>query len=197
MIGRILPAAGLMLALLVSPSCTSQDDAAAALRQAEEAITAQHAEALRYAPGAFRQVMEVYDSARRSLDSGDYRAARQGAEEAAERARTLPTAIAAGRDAMKPRWGEVHGNLSLIVSSLEQRLKVVDSTGRRPAGVTAAQVAQARAALDTVHAGLRDAAADWERGDLAEAVQTVERLQGRGLQALELLGVRMGPHGAR
>jgi hypothetical protein len=197
MVNRLRPAAGLALALLVLPSCSSQKNAAAALRQAEEAITAQHAEALRYAPDAFRQVMAVYDSARRSLDSGDYRAASRFAEDAAERARNLPTAIAAGREAMQPRWGEVHGNLSLIVSSLERRLKEVDSTGRRPAGATAAQVSRARAALDTIRAGLRNAAADWQRGDRAEAIQTAERLQGQGLQALELLGVRMGPHGLR
>jgi hypothetical protein len=196
MIRRIRPAAALALALF-APSCTSRREATGALRQAEEAITAQHAEALRYAPEAFRAVMAVYDSARLSLDSGDYREARRYAEDAAHQARALPTAIAAGRETFKPRWSEAHGNLSLLVSSLEKRLEEIDRTGRRPAGVTSAQVAQARAALDTVHAGLRSAAGAWERGDLSDAVQMVERLQARGLQALELLGVRMGPHGLR
>jgi hypothetical protein len=186
-----------LLLLLGLWSCTSREDAAAALQQAESAITAQHADAIRYAPAAFGEIMTVYSTARRSLDSGDYRAAVRGAEDAAARARALPAAITAGKDALRPRWGEVHGNLSLTLSSLEKRLADVDRSGRRPAGVTAAQVAEARSALDTLRAGMRKAAGAWEAGDLADALHAAERLQARGVAALELIGVRMGPHGAR
>jgi hypothetical protein len=186
-----------LLALFAASSCTSRGDAEEALRQAEAAITAQHAEALRYAPEAFTEVMRSYTAARQSLDSGDYRAAARNADGAAALARSLPAAIAAGREALGPRWGEVHGNLSLLISSLEKRLGEVDRAGRRPAGVTAAQVIEARAALDTLRVGLRRAAGAWDQGDRTEAIHAAERLQPRGLAALELLGVRMGPHGAR
>jgi hypothetical protein len=189
-------AAVLPLVLALS-SCTSREDAAAALKEAETAITAQHADALRYAPDAFKEIMTVYAAARRSLDSGDYRAAIRNADDAAARARALPATITAGKDALRPRWGEVHGNLSLTISSLEQRLADVARTGRRPAGVTAAQLAEARSALDTLRAGMRQAAGAWEAGDLSDALHAAERLQVRGVAALELVGVRMGPHGAQ
>jgi hypothetical protein len=141
--------------------------------------------------------MRIYSAARRSLDSGDYRAAVRSADEAVDSARALPAAIAAGREALRPRWGELHGNLSLTITSLENRLAEVDRTGRRPAGVSAAQLAEARAALDTLRAGLRNAAGAWAGGEQADALHAAERLQARGIAALELLGVRMGPHGAR
>jgi hypothetical protein len=191
---RIVCALPLVLAL---SSCTSREDAATAVQQAESAITAQHADAIRYAPDAFAEIMTIYTAARRSLDSGDYRAAVRSAGDAATRARALPAAITAGKDALGPRWGEAHGNLSLTITSLEQRLADVDRTGRRPAGVTAAQVVEARSALDTLRAGLRRAAGAWEAGDLSDALHAAERLQARGIAALELVGVRMGPHGAR
>jgi hypothetical protein len=191
---RIVFALPLVLAL---SSCTSREDAAAALQQAEAAITAQHADAIRYAPDAFQEIMTAYSAARRSLDSGDYRAAVRSAADAAAGARALPAAITAGKDALRPRWGELHGNLSLTITSLEQRLADVDRTGRRPAGVTAAQLAEARSALDTLRAGMRQAAGAWEAGDLSDALHAAERLQARGIAALELVGVRMGPHGAR
>ena len=52
---RIASALSLLLAL---SSCTSREDAAAALKEAEAAITAQHADAIRYAPDAFKEINE-------------------------------------------------------------------------------------------------------------------------------------------
>jgi hypothetical protein len=190
---------GLILGLVVltTASCSSREKAAAAVERAETAITGQHADAIRYAPDAFREIMTAYTAARQSLDSGNYRDAIRSAEQAADQARALPAAIAAGKEALRPRWSELHGNLSLTITSLEARLAEVDRTGRRPAGVSAAHVVQARASLDTLRAGLQRAAGAWQGGSEADAIHAAERLQARGLAALELLGVRMGPHGAR
>jgi hypothetical protein len=187
----------LWLVLMAGWSCTSREAATAALGEAEQAITAQHADAIRYAPDAFAEVMRLYSAARASRDSGDYRAAIQGARAAADRARALPAAISAGREALRPRWGELHGSLSLMISSLERRLAELDRSGRRPAGVTVQGVAQARSALDTLRTGLQRAAAAWQGGHQADAIHAAERLQPRGLAALEAVGVRMGAHGGQ
>jgi hypothetical protein len=186
----------LLFVLPVFWSCTSRADADRAIARAETTITAQHAEAIRYAPDSFATVMAVYSSARASRDSGDFKAAVRRAGQAADQARALPAAISAGRSALEPRWAELHGNLSLMVTSLERRLGEMEG-GRRPPGVTAAQVGQARLALDSLRTGLQRAAAAWQGGQRAEAVHAAERLQPRGQAALELVGVRMSPHGRR
>jgi hypothetical protein len=184
------------LALLGLSSCTSRDDADRAISEAETAITAQHADAIRYAPDSFATIMTIYSSARASRDSGDYREAMQRAGEAADRARALPPAIAAGREALRPQWTELHGNVSLMISSLERRLGELEQ-GRRPAGMTVAKVTEARSVLDSLKTGLQRAAAAWDGGNQADAVHAAERLQPRGVAALELVGVRMSPHGAQ
>jgi hypothetical protein len=186
------------LALVVGAvACTSRNDAQAALTAAEQAITAQHADAIRYAPDEFKAIMEMYTDARARFDEGDYRETIRRAEEVGQRARVLPAAIDAGRDALRPRWEELHGSLSLMIAALEKRLEEIDRTGRRPAGVTTAALGGARANLDTLRVGFHNAAAAWDRGDLGDALHAADRLQSRGFTALEVVGVRMGPHGAR
>lgn len=180
--------------VVAAAACTSREDAERALREAETAIAAQHADAIRYAPAAFREVMAAYAASRASLDSGRYREAVQQAEEVGRSARQLPAAITAGKEALRPQWEELSGNLAMMVTALDQRLAAVDR-GRRPAGVTTAQIAEAHAGLDSLRMGVDRATAAWQKGDLSDAVHAATRLQTRGREVLRLLGVDLGPHG--
>ena len=163
MIGRPIRLAPLAVIVAAGACGPSQQDADGAIKQAMDAITAQHAEALRYAPAAFDALMAGYDTAQTAYQAKDYRKAVAAAHEVETVARhDLPTTIRVAKERVADR-------VKVLRDSVQQMLTVLDKrVGAR---------GEARAALDSLKASMVRALAAEQRGDVADALHAVMRVQ--------------------
>jgi len=190
--------AGRMIVLAVAATalsaCTaSRQQADDALKAAESAITAQHADAMRFAPEAFAAVMDTYTAARAAYAEDDWAAAITAADAAAARARQMAPAIAAGKERAAARWPALQDSVSAMLSALGQRLGEAQRTRRYAEGMTAADVRAAQAEVDSLSAGLDKARTAFDRGELADAMHAAERVRMQAGALMSAVGLRP-PH---
>jgi len=184
------------LAALAGGCAVSQPRADEALKAAESAITAQHADAMRFAPEAFAAVMASYDSARAAYDRQEWKTVVAVAERTAAQARQLAPAITAGKEAAAARWPAVEDSVRTMLGAVSERLADVQRTRRYPEGMTAADLRTARQEVDSLAAGLDKARAAFDRGDLAGAMHATERVRAQAGALMGMVGLRpRNPHG--
>lgn len=154
----------------------SQQEAQTAIKEAEEAITAQHADALRYVPDAFKAVMAGYDTAKTAFAAKDYRKAVTAAHQVTAYARRdLSAAIMRAKQ-------QVSDRLTVLRDSVQQMLTALDKRAG-PRGPT-------RAAVDSLEANMRKALAAEQRGDVADALHAVMRVQTEATALSQKVGLK-------
>jgi len=183
-------------AVALSACAASQQQADEAIKAAEEAVTAQHAEAIRFAPDAFAAVMESYSAAKDAYGKQDWPAAVELADSAAAQARQFPAAIAEGKAQAQARWPAARDTVGVMLTALGGRLDEVLRTRRYPDGTTAADVRAMRTRVDSLSAGLAKAGEQFDKGDLAGAMHASERIRMEAGQLMGQLGLMpRNPHG--
>ncbi len=187
---------GVVLALAVLTGCATEQRAERALQVSEDAITAQHADAIRYAPATFKDIMDTYAAARTAFDAKDSATAIAGANDAAAKAKQLPTAIAAGKATVTARWDTVSANVSMKLQALEQQVAALSGAGKLPASVTRGDVAAARDELPRLQDSWQKARAAVQRGDLSDAVHAASQVDASASTWLQKLGMQPG-HGMK
>jgi hypothetical protein len=183
-------------AITLSACAASQKRADDALKAAESAVTAQHADAMRFAPETFAAVMEAYAAARTAYAEENWAASITAADDAAAQARQMAPAIAAGKERAAARWPAAQESVSAMLSALGQRLAEVQRTRRYPEGMTAADVRVAQAQVDSLSAGLDKARSAFDRGELADAMHAAQRVRLQAGALMGTVGLRPpNPHG--
>lgn len=150
--------------LLVAGACgPSRQDAETAIKEAEQAITAQHAEALRYVPQAFSALMAGYDTAKTAFEAKDYDKAVTAAHQVTAAAKhDLSLAITRAKQQVADRLRALRDSVQQMIAALDQR---VGARGRN------------RAEVDSLKASMLKALAAEQRGDVADALHAVMRVQ--------------------
>jgi hypothetical protein len=150
--------------LVVAGACgPSQQDAQTAIKEAEEAITAQHADALRYVPQAFSALMAGYDTAKTAFDAKDYDKAVTAAHQVTAAAKhDLSLAITRAKQQISDRLDVLRDSVQQTIAALDKRV------GARGPN---------RAALDSLRASMQMALAAEQKGDVADALHAVMRVQ--------------------
>jgi hypothetical protein len=185
----------LAAAVALSACAATQQDADGALKAAEEAMTAQHAEALRFAPDAFAAVMEVYRAARDAYEKQDWAAAIQAADSAAARARQFPAAIAEGRARAQAQWPAARDSVATMLAALGGRLDEVLRTRKYPEGMSADEIRAMRVRVDSLSAGLIRATVEFDKGDLRGAMHASDRIRTEAGRLMGELGLMpRNPH---
>jgi hypothetical protein len=183
-------------AVALAACAASQQQADEALKAAESAITAQHADAMRFAPEAFNAVMETYGAARTAYDAEDWPTVVAKAEEAAAQARQMAPTITEGKAQAAAHWPMMQDSVSAMLTALGARLEAVARERQYPDGMTAADVQEARVQVDSLTAGLAKAAAAFEQGDLSNAMHAADRIRLQAGTLMGALGLRpKNPHG--
>lgn len=185
-----------VMVVVLNACAASRRQADEALKAAESAITAQHADAMRFAPEGFAAVMEAYRTARAAYEEEDWATAIAAAESTAAQARQMAPAIAAGKEQAAARWPMVRDSAEAMLSALGERLAEVQRTRRYPEGMTAADVQVAQAQVDSLSAGLGKARAAFDQGDVAGAMHATERVRMEAGALMGAVGLRpANPHG--
>lgn len=183
-------------AVALSACAASQQQADEAIKAAEEAMTAQHAEAIRFAPEAFEAVMASYGEARDAYEKQEWAAAIEAAESAAAQARQFPAAIEAGKAKAVEQWPATRDSVGGMLTALGGRLDEVLRTRQYPAGATADDVRAMRVRVDSLSAGLTRAGEVFDGGDVAGAMHASDRIRMEAGRLMGELGLMpRNPHG--
>jgi hypothetical protein len=183
-------------AVALGACAVSQQRADEAIKAAEEAMTAQHAEAIRFAPEAFEAVMQSYGAARDAYERKDWAAAVEAAEQATAAARQFPAAIAVGKARAQEEWPAERDSVAAMLAALGGRLDDVLRTRRYPEGRTADDVRAMRARVDSLSAMLGTAGVEFDKGDLGGAVHASDRIRMEAGRLMGDLGLMpRNPHG--
>jgi hypothetical protein len=176
MVGRVARLASLAAIVAAGACGPSQQDAQTAIKQAEEAITAQHAAALRYAPEAFTALMAGYDTAKAAFAAKDYKKAIAAANEVAAVAKhDLTAAIRTAKERVAQQLAPLRDSVQQTIAALDGR---VGARGK------------ARAELDSLKAAMVKALAAEQRGDVADALHAVMRVQTQATELAQKMGVK-------
>jgi hypothetical protein len=181
-----------VIMVVLNACAASREQADEALKAAEGAITAQHADAMRFAPESFAAVMDADRAARAAYEKEDWATAIAVAESTATQARRMAPAIAAGKEQAAARWPMVRDSVQAMLAALGERLAEVQRTRRYPDGMTAADVQLARTQVDSLSAGLDKARAAFDRGEVADAMHAAERVRMEAGAMMGAVGLRPG-----
>jgi hypothetical protein len=174
--GSVIRVACLTTLVVASACGPSQQDAETAIKEAEEAFTAQHAEALRYVPDAFNALLAGYDTAKTAFEAKDYRKAVTAAHQVTASARRdLSAAIMRARQQVSDRLRVLRDSVQQLITVLDTR---VGARGRD------------RAAVDSLKANMFKALAAEQRGDVADALHAVMRVQTEATALSQKVGLK-------
>jgi hypothetical protein len=139
--------------------------------------------------------METYRTAREAYQKQDWAAAIAAADSAVAQAGRFPAAITEGRAQAQARWPAARDSLAAMLTALGGRLDEVLRSRRYPEGKSADELRAMRSRVDSLAAGLVEAAQEFEKGDLADAMHASDRIRvevGRVMGELGLMA--RNPH---
>lgn len=187
---RTLRTAALAVACVLLVSCSSEKvPADAAIKSAEQAITAAAPEAEKYVPEMLKEAQASLQAAKDQFAKGDYKGALASAQALATKAGELATAANAKKAELMKVWEETSGSLPQMVAAITSRVDILGQSKRLPKGMDAAKLTQAKDGLATVTKGWEEATAAFGAGNVIEAVEKSKGLKEKGTEIMALLGM--------
>jgi hypothetical protein len=177
--------------MLVLAGCgTAQRDATdAAIDAAQSAVNAAKTEAEKYAPEQLRAAQNTLQNARDALAKGDYKAALNAAQDAANKAKDMVTSSAAQRDAWNKQWTDLSSSMPRSLDQIKAKLNAY-SHGHLPAGMDDAKLGDAKAAYEQLKQKWDDASSSATQGNIRDAMNKATDAKELLAKLKDMLGIK-------
>jgi len=159
------------------------------LAAAQDALMAVDLESREYVTVEVRAIQESVDSATARIERGQYGEALAVAREARTRATDLPNTVVERKAELDTVWAALRDSLPLMLQQIEAQVKRLSSTRPLPAGVSTAQVADAKATLQALTGEWAEAVRESEDGKLPTAVNRGQSVRARAMELMQSLGL--------
>ena len=185
---RTLMVLGLVGAL--AAGCASdKGPAEAALKAAEEAITAVKGETARYVPDQAKALDAALASAKDKFGKGDYKAALTEAQALPAKAKDLATVATAKRAELTKAWEGVSAGMPQVMDAIKSRVGVLSQAKKLPANMTADKLGAAKAGLAELTQSWAAATEAFKAGNVPDAVARATAMKPKAAEVLGLLGM--------
>jgi PBP1b-binding outer membrane lipoprotein LpoB len=186
-----------LLAVVALAGCASQKaPAEQAMANAETQLAEVRDQALKYAPDQLQAVQAQFDSAKDSLNKGDYKTVLAAAPQlnaAISQLKETATAKQAESDAAlakaKDAWGPLSSDVPKMVDAISSRVDVLSKSHHLPKGVTKQTLASAKTSVETMKSAWTDASNAAGAGDYATAVSKGQAVKDQATQVMQSLGM--------
>src|SRR5262245_3491746 len=141
---------GLMLGLIATLAVACASDkgpAEAALKAADEAVTAVKGEAARYMPEQARTLEAALASAKEKFGKGDYTGTLTEAQALPAKAKDLSAAVATKKAELTRAWEGLSGGMPQVLDAIKARVDILSQAKKLPANMTADKLASAKAGV--------------------------------------------------
>jgi hypothetical protein len=181
----------LLAIVLMAVGCgNAQRDATdAAINAAQSAVNAVKAEAEKYAPNQLQAAQNTLQSARDALSKGDYKAALNAAQDAANKAKDLATTSGAKRDEWSKQWSDLSASMPRSLDQIKARLNAY-SHGHLPAGMDDAKLGDAKAAYEELKKKWEDASSSANQGNIGDAIKKASDAKELLAKLKDMLGIK-------
>ena len=188
-----LAACALLAASLFACS-SDKAPADAAIKAAEQAITAVAQDAGKYVHEKLKETQAALAAAKDRFARGEYKEALAAGTELANKATELAKATAAKKEELTKAWNDLAASLPQTLGQLTTKIAELGSAKKLPKGIDAGKLAQAREGLAGLSKSWDEASAAFTAGNLTEALSKAGGLKEKGNELLALLG--MAPEAA-
>lgn len=182
-------AACALLAASLSGCSSDKAPADAAIKAAEQAITAVADDAGTYVPEKLKETRAALAAAKEKFAKGEYKEALAAGTELANKATELAKATAAKKEELTKAWNELAASLPQTVASLTAKVEELGKAKKLPKGLDAAKLTQAKDGLAALTTAWNDASAAFAAGNVPEAMAKAGGLKEKGNELLALLGL--------
>lgn len=179
----------LLAAVAALAVACSKAPAEAALKAADEAVTAASRDGERFAPEQLKALTDAAKAAHAEFDRGDYAAAKASAERVTADAQDVLKAAAAKKDEATKAWSDLQARVPGMGEAIHAKVNELAAMKRLPKGVTSAQLADAKTGLAAFEQDWTDATAAAQSGDLVAAVEKGRAASARAQELRNALGL--------
>jgi len=158
-----------------------------ALKAAEAAIEAARPEIERYVPGELQQLRDAAATAKAEFDKGDYKAALQSAQDLLPKVNAAAAAAEQKKQELVAAFGRIKASLPGMVDALNARVSALAAMRRLPPGIDKTVLQNAQAGLGAVSSAWAEATANFDKGDVIQAVNQATQLQTQILEMTQAL----------
>jgi len=180
-------------ALLVAGLAACNADkgpADAAIKAADQAITAAAPEAEKFIPEQLTAAKDALKAAQDQFAKGDYKAALAAATELGTKAQELATAAATKKDELTKTWTDLSGSLPQMVTAIQAKVEELGKAKKLPKGIDAAKVSLAKDGLAGLKTTWEEATAAFNGGNLVDAMAKAGGLKDKATEIMNLVGMQ-------
>jgi hypothetical protein len=187
---RLFAILGLALCFTLVACSTAKAPAAAAIKAAEESLTAVRPEAAKVIPDELKAVEDALAAAKDNFQKGEYQQALTGAQDVAAKVKDLASAAAAKKDELTKSWQDLSGGLPGMVDVISKRVEILSKSKKLPAGLDKEKFESAKATLATVTQTWSEASDAFKAGNLADAVGKAKLVKEKAVEIMHTLGMK-------
>ena len=180
-------------ALLVASLAACNADkgpADAAIKAADQAITAAAPEAEKFIPEQLTAAKDALKAAQDQFAKGDYKAALAAATELGTKAQELATAAAAKKDELTKAWTDLSGSLPQMVTAIQAKVEELGKAKKLPKGMDKAALTKAQEGLAGIQKSWEEASAAFTGGNLVDAMAKAGGLKEKATEIMGALGLQ-------
>ena len=180
---------GLLAAVAALATACSKAPAEAALKAADEAVTAASRDGEKFAQEQLRALTDAAKAAHGEFDRGDYAAAKASAEKVAADAQDVVKAAAAKKEEVTKAWGDLQARIPGMGEAVRAKVNQLAAMKRLPKGFDKTRLAQAKAGLAELDQAWGEAGTAAQSGDLVSAAEKAQAAAAKAQELVTSLGI--------
>lgn len=180
---------GLLAAVAALATACSKAPAEAALKAADEAVTAASRDGEKFAPEQLRDLTDTAKAAHGVFDRGDYAGAKTAAEAVVKDAENVVKAAAAKKAEVTKAWSDLQARVPAMGDAVRNKLNELAATKRLPKGFDKARLEQAKAGLAELDQAWGEAGTAAQSGDLVSAAEKAQAADAKAQELVTSLGI--------
>jgi hypothetical protein len=183
-------ATALFVSVFFLISCSSDKvPAEAAIKAAEEAVTAVKAEAVKIFPDEVKALEDSLAAIKEKFVKKEYKAALAEATTLKNKATEVLAKAKSKKEELNKKWTDATQELPKMLEDIQAKVDALSKIKKLPKALTKEKIEEAKAGLASAKDELTKAEASFKAGSLNEAVGVATALKDRVLKIMESLGM--------
>jgi hypothetical protein len=180
----------LILVCAAMLACNSgKAPAEAAMKLAEDAVSAARAEGEKLVPDDFKSLSDDLNSAKDQLTKGDYKAALASAQSVQQKANDVMAKAKAKKDELTKSWTDVSSSVPGMLDAIKTKVESLSALKKLPKGMDAGRLAAAKEGLASAQSAWGEAQDAFKAGNWSDAISKATAVKARAASVMATLGL--------
>lgn len=183
----------LALVCAATLACNSgKAPAEAAMKLAEEAVSAARTEAQNLVPDDVKSLSDDLAVAKEQMAKGDYKTALASAQSIQQKSNDVLAKAKAKKDELTATWNQMSESLPKMLDAIKSRVDILSQSKKLPAGLDAAKLTAAKDGLAAATTAWGEAQEAFKGGKWADAIAKATSVKAKATEIMASLGMQAG-----